>query len=359
MPGYDPFVRGPFPVGVRTIQSVDRARNRSFPCEIWYPAASQHEGQDLAPEIQDVFTVPPVDTPRRQTAVRDAAGRPGTYPAIVFSHHSGGHRRAATFLCTHLGSHGYIVAALDHSEVSAPELRYQAGEGAEQKVARMQAVIASRVPDARFLLDLLLNETTSPSRPDPERIGIVGHSFGGWVALAAPETDSRFRAIVALAPGGASNPRPGILPVTLTFAWGRDVPVLYLVADNDVCLPLAGMHELFDRTEATKRMIVLGRADHMHFMDNVEEMHETVRQMAFPEELSWIPREMKPIAELSSGDQAQLFVRGLTLAHIDAALKQSDEARRFWQSDIVQQLAARDVEAVEHRQPRSADPGVF
>lgn len=349
MPGYDPFVRGPFPVGVRTIQSLDKARNRSFPCEIWYPAAPQHQGQDLAPETQDVFTVPPSDMPHHQTAVRNTAAHPGTYPAIVFSHHSGGHRRAATFLCTHLTSHGYIVAALDHSEVSAPELRNREGESAEQRAARMQAVIASRVPDVRFLLDHLLTDTTSDSLPDPERIGIVGHSFGGWAALAVPETDSRFRAIVALAPAGASNPKPGILPVTLTFAWGRDVPVLYLVADNDVSLPLAGMYELFDRTEATKRLIVLRRADHMHFMDNVEEMHETVRQMAFPEKLSWIPREMKPISQLSSGDQAHVFVRGLTLAHMDAVLKQSEEARRFWQGDIVQQLAARDVEALEHQ----------
>jgi dienelactone hydrolase len=356
MPGYDPFVRGPFPVGVRTSKSLDNTRNRSFLCEVWYPAVPQHQGQDLAPETQDVFTGPPGDTPRRQTAVRNAAAHAGTYPAIVFSHHSGGHRRAATFLCTHLSSHGYIVAALDHSEVSAPELRDREGESGEQKAARMQAVIASRVPDARFLLDRLLKDTTWDSQPDPKRIGIVGHSFGGWTALAAPETDSRFRAIVALAPAGASNPRPGILPVTLTFAWGSNVPVLYLVTDTDVSVPLSGMYELFDRTEATKRMIILRRADHLHFIDNVEEIHETVRQMTFPEELSWIPREMKPIAELSSGDQAHLFVRGLTVAHMDAVLKQSEEARRFWQGEIVNQLAARDVEAVEHHHARSGAP---
>jgi predicted dienelactone hydrolase len=352
MPGYDPFERGPFSVGVRTIQSLDQARNRSFPCEIWYPAAPQYQGRDLALETQDTFTVPPGEIPRRQMAVRNAAAHAGKYPVIVFSHHSGGHRRAATFLCTHLSSHGYMVAALDHSEVSAPELRDREFESAEQRAARMQAVIGSRVPDIRFLLDRLLSEGTLDSRPDLDRVGIVGHSFGGWTALAAPEADSRFRAIVALAPAGASNPRPGILPVTLTFAWGRNVPVLYLVADNDVSLPLAGMYELFDRTEATKRMVVLRRADHMHFMDNVEEMHEMVRQMAFPEGLAWIPREMKPISQLSSGDQAQLFVRGLTLAHMDAVLKGREEARGLLEEDIAQLLAARGVDAVENSRAR-------
>lgn len=93
---YDPFVRGPFPVGVRTIVKLDTSRNRMFSFEIWYPAAAQHAGQDRAPETQDVFMVPLRDKPRRQTAVRDAADRAGSYPLIIFSHYSGGHRRAGT-----------------------------------------------------------------------------------------------------------------------------------------------------------------------------------------------------------------------------------------------------------------------
>jgi hypothetical protein len=78
-------------------------------------------------------------------------------------------------------------------------------------------------------------------------------------------------------------------------------------ADNNVCLPHAGMCELFDRTPVTRRMIILRRADHMHFRDNAEEMDESVRNMTFPEELSWILREMRPIAELSSGETGALI----------------------------------------------------
>ena len=320
-------------------------RNRVFPCEIWYPAGAQHAGQDIAPGTQDFFTVPSRNTPRNQTAVRNVAAQPGTWPLILFSHHSGGHRRAATFLCTHLSSHGYVVAALDHSEVVAAELARSDGETGEERTARMEAVIASRVPDARFLLDHLLSSETNL---DPARIGIVGHSFGGWTALAAPEVEGRIRAVVALAPGGASNPRPGIIPAKLTFRWGRDLPALYLVAENDVCLPLAGMYELFERTPATKRMVILRRADHMHFMDKVEEMHETVRAMTFPEELTWIPKEMRPIAELCSGEQAHLFVRGLTLCHMDAILRQQEEAQRFLAGDIEAELAVRGVDVIGH-----------
>src|SRR5216117_3606102 len=192
---YDPFVRGRFPVGVRTTQALDSARNRLFPCEIWYPATAQYAGYDFASGTRDTFAVPPRDTLRIQMAVRDAAAQPGTYPLVIFSHPSGGHRRVATFLCTHLGSHGYVVAALDHSEVLAPELARRDGENDEQKTARWDAVIANRVPDIRFLFDHLLSRAAwdPDTQLDSARVGIVGHSFGGWTALAATAVETRLR----------------------------------------------------------------------------------------------------------------------------------------------------------------------
>lgn len=310
-------------MGVRTIEERDADRDTTFPCEIWYPAA----GADPSAEL------------------RDAEPAAGAFPLVLFSHHSGGNRRSATYLTTHLASHGYVVAALDHSEVVAPGLARQVGETAEQRAARAHASIANRVPDIRFLLDRVLS---SQANLDPAQIGIVGHSFGGWTALAAPEVESRIKAVVALAPGGASNPKPGILPLTLAFNWSRDIPTLYLVAENDVPLPIDGMYELFERTGASKQMVILRRADHLHFIDNMAAQHEAMRAMSIEDEWSWIPKAMRPISELCSGDQAQLFVRGLTLCHMDANLKPSEDARRFLAGDIKSELAARGVEAMVH-----------
>jgi dienelactone hydrolase len=345
---YDPFARGRFPVGVRTIQGLDAVRSRLFPCEIWYPAAAQHAGQDIASGTQDIFTVPSRAAQQSQMAVRNATAEPGTYPLIIFSHSSGGNRRQSTFLCTHLSSHGYVVAALDHSDVVAAELAGKNGETAEQKTARVEAWIANRVPDISFLLDHLLNDTAwdSEARLDPARIGIVGHSFGGWTTLAAIEVERRIHAVVALAPGGSSQPKPGIIPGKLSFTWGRNAPTLYLVAENDALLPLAGMYELFERTPATKQMVILRRADHMHFMDNVEEVHEALRSMPFTGEMAWIPKEMRPIAELCSGEQAHIFVRGLTLCHLDATLRRQEEAQRLLVGDIEAELAERGVDVI-------------
>src|SRR5260370_1008165 len=305
---YDPLAAGPHQVDVRTIEATDQARGRLFPIEIWSPAQS------------------------------------GLRPVIVFSHYSGGHRRSAPYLCPPLASHGYVVAAMDHSEVVARERARRSGETAAERAARIDAIIGSRVPDVRFLLDHLLGGDAHVEL-DAARIGLVGHSFGGWTGLATPEFDSRARSVVAMAPGGSSSPKPGILPLKLTFDWGRDVPTLYLAAENDVPIPLAGVYELFDRTPLSKRMFILRRADHQHFIDDVEGAHEAVRTAAFPPEAAWIPLAMRPIAELSSGEQAHTFVRGLTLAHFDSTLRQMEAADRFLSNDVEADLAARGVEA--------------
>jgi dienelactone hydrolase len=231
----------------------------------------------------------------------------------------------------------------------APELaRKAANETDEQRLARWDAVISSRVPDVRFLLDHLFGPEgwESDAKLDPARIGIAGHSFGGWTALASLDVVRNIRAAVALAPGGSSKPRPGILPVKLTFNWGRDVPTLYLVAENDTSLPLAGMYEIFERTPGTKRMLILRRADHVHFMDNVEDLHEAFRTMPVTGDLAAIQRDMLPISELCSGEEAHLCVRGLTLCHMDAILKEQQAARNFWMQDIEAQLKNSGVDAI-------------
>lgn len=339
---YDPFTRGQRPVGVRTFEVWDATRDRRFSCEVWYPAAAQHAGQDLDPAMQDTFADAPDDAPRRQMAVRAATAQPGIYPLIVFSHSSGGRRRQSSFLCTHVSSHGYVVAALDHSDVVAPELQRREGETGEQRAARVAGWIASRVPDVRLLLDELLDGGVwqrgagvwgTGMSLDAGRIGLVGHSFGGWTALATPEADQRISAVVALAPGGSSNPPPNIIPATLTFAWGRDVPTLYLVAANDTALPLAGMYELFERTPSARRLVILDKADHEHFADEFEQR-----------------------AGQCSPEQAHTFVRGLALCHLDATLRADQAAQAFWHGDVGAELAARGIEAHDVRAPDARSP---
>jgi hypothetical protein len=124
---------------------------------------------------------------------------------------------------------------------------------------------------------------------------------------------------------------------------------MYLAAEQDTMIPLASVYEVFDRTPATKRLFILRRADHQHFVDDVEGEHEALRAMSLPGDAAWIPAAMRPIAELASGEQAHVFVRGLTLAHFDATLRQLEGAQRFLAGDIENELAKRGVEVIAHR----------
>jgi dienelactone hydrolase len=326
---YDPFARGPYPVGGHTIHLFDSVRNRTFPCEIWYPATPESAGLDLVGQTRDSYAF--VNGQRKQTAVRNAACNSENFPLIVFSHGSArGGRLQATYLTTHLSSHGYIVAAIDHFEVVATDLARKEGETEQQKKDRAQAWISNRVPDIRFLLDSLADQHAFPeANIDESRIGIIGYSLGGWTALSALETEMRIHAAVALAPGGSSQPKPGILPGNLTFQWKRNVPTLYVAAENDVMIPVNAVTELYNRTTSTKQMIILRNADHAHFLDHAEEEHEIARNMTWQGVLAWIPKEMKPIQQLCSGEDAHRFVRGHSVCHMDAFLKKRAEAQEL------------------------------
>lgn len=348
---YDPFARGPFPVGVRTADLTDAARQRLLPTEIWYPATDAYAGQDVAESTRDTYELLPGFPPVWQEAVRDAAARPGSHPLIAFSHGFGGHRRQTTFLCTHLASHGYVVAAPDHTgntifDIIQAVMALQSGAELPDPTTTVKEFIAARPADIRFMIDRILDGSAGglAANVNTGGIGMTGHSFGGWTTLAVIGSDPRIRAALPLAPAGGSSPLPAeLLKQSLTFEWGRDVPTLFLVAERDSLLPLPGMHELFEKTRGTKKMVVLKNADHMHFCDRVEEVHELFRMMPPPGDFERIAKTVPPITELCPGKHAYAFVRGLGLAHMDAHLKADEAAARFLGGDIAAALAARGI----------------
>jgi hypothetical protein len=126
---------------------------------------------------------------------------------------------------------------------------------------------------------------------------------------------------------------------------GPGAPTLYRVAEGDTALPHSGMYELFESTPATKKLIILRRADHSHFMDQVEQLHEMFRTMPDAGDLAAIQKEMRPMAELCSEEQAHLFVRGLTLCHMDAILGRQEEAHALLNGNIDAERTRRGVEA--------------
>jgi dienelactone hydrolase len=351
---YDPFSRGPHPVGVRSADLTDASRSRHLSVELWYPAEASFAGKDTDEEGMDHYDLLPGFPPQRQAAVRDATpANPGhaKFPIVLFSHGFGGHRRQSTFLCTHFASHGYVVAAVDHTgntilDMAQMTLQVMMGEPMPDPEPMVRELIVARPADISFVLDkLLAGELGIPADSlDADRIGMAGHSFGGWTTLRVAGLDRRIRAALPLAPAGGKSPLPtAVLREALDFAWERDIPTLYLVADRDTLLPLEGMRELLADTRGNKRMVVLADADHMHFCDEVESVHEMFRSMPPPGPFTEIAKSVPPVDTLCPGTHAYDFNRALGLAHMDASLRGNEEAASFLAGDLPQAFADRGI----------------
>jgi predicted dienelactone hydrolase len=331
---YDPFARGGFPAGVRSLTITDAARQRALPVELWYPADDAARGRDLDAATRDTYELIPGLPSPWQEAVRDAAPAAGRYPLVLFSHGFGGHRRQSTFFCTHLASHGYVVASVDHVgntifDMLQLMLQQARGETIEDTPEQLAAFIAMRPADTVAMLDAMLAGADREIAPliDQARIGITGHSFGGWTTLMVAARDPRIGAALPLAPAGGGSHMPvQALIDALDRTWSRTVPTTFLVAERDSLLPLDGMRELQARTPGTARLLVLDNADHMHFCDRAAEMHEMFRSMPPPGAFADVAKHTPPISELVGEESGYAFVRGLGLAHFDAVLRGNEAA---------------------------------
>jgi predicted dienelactone hydrolase len=338
----DRFERGPYPVGVRTVEVSPADRDHSIPAEVWYPAAPEVAGADLDPAQQDTYDVLPGVITAQQAAVRDAPAAQGAGRVVAFSHGLSGHRRQSSFLTTHLASHGYVVVAPDHVGNTLGDLilAFTTQDADAVAAASVQSSF-DRPGDLVASLDAVL--ASDVVHAVSSRVGVFGHSFGGWAALQVVSRDPRIEAVVGLAPGGGrvDDEVAELAADALDLAWGRSVPTLLISGALDNVLPIAGMHDLLGRIPGVTALVVLERADHYHFCDEAEAQHEFIRSLG----MAGLDA-MLPVDELCSGADAERLTRGLTLAHFDAHLRGLPDAAAAVGADVEGTVAALGIDAV-------------
>lgn len=259
---------GPFAVGHTVFDAVDAARNdRNLRVEMWYPADAENaEGDATFYDFQFFglgLTSPVAVEEAPVTAV-------ASLPLVVFSHGSCGVSFQSTPLMEMLASHGFVVAAPNHTGNSVNECIGTGGADPFAVVAR------NRPLDVSFLIDLLLARGRDPADPfygriNESQIGVAGHSFGGYTALAmasgidsaslgiAVPPDRRVKAIVPIAPASGFFSDAELA--------GIAVPTLLLVGSEDSTTPVdpnVTRPWALIGAQALYRADITG-AEHLHF----------------------------------------------------------------------------------------------
>lgn len=356
---YNPFVKGDYPVGVRTMKLEGNiADPQEFTTEIWYPATDRYQGQEAIDRFKFVDEMPETS----QEATRDAEAADGKRPLIMYWHGGYGHRRELAAMCVFLASHGFVVAAPDfpgdhiaHTFGSDPLIKHkpvdESAKARPQQAAEMiERIVTSSDP---FLSSIV----------DGSRVGSFGLSLGGFTTLAVNSESTRLKASVAIAPAsGKRSPVPGMERISRLLDvdnWKSNASTFLLTGELDSFVILEDVRELFARLRGEKRLAVLNRGGHIHWADNAELVHESLRQRyasgEFPDpELDGpaMAIAMRPFGELCPAEHGQTTMRGIAVAHFDATLNQRAEAKSFLADDLAGTFAQRgiDVEVSEKQE---------
>ena len=354
---YDPFERGKFPVGGRTLETTKEPRSgRNVTVEVWYPATDAYKGKDTNEATFDRFTVGSGLPEQSQEAVRDARIATGKLPLILYFHGAYGYRSELSHVATHLASRGYIVAAPDFPGDNINELKLGVETTDDAKIdLPVDASAINRPFQASFVLDCLLADSTFAPLIDADKIGTFGQSMGGFTSLRFNSVDPRPKACVPIAPLYGKNdwvPQLNRIQSQLRIDdWNRPVATFLLSGELDTFVLLPYVRELAEKLSEPKRLAILRNAGHFHWSAVGEQGHDIFRQsylsgsIADPEiDGRAMGEAMRPFAELAPAWHGKETARALCLAHFDENLQGSSDARAFLDNNPAETFAGRGID---------------
>lgn len=156
------------------------ARTQALVTHIWYPvdASVPEMPHEIGPPAHPLFHghAAAANAPLSAALAR--------YPLLVLSHGTGGTADSLDWLAAALAAQGYIVAGADHP-----------GNNATAPLTRDGFMLWwERATDASEVLDGVLADPMLGPHVDPERIGAVGFSLGGYTVLELAGARTRLAA---------------------------------------------------------------------------------------------------------------------------------------------------------------------
>ncbi|MFB9905791.1 alpha/beta hydrolase family protein [Allokutzneria oryzae] len=325
-------------VGVTDLHLVDAGRadpwkperRRELMVSVWYPARDDHRfprAPWITPglaAVQDEFGAA-LGIPKGSvdwTAVRTHArlGAPaahGRRQVVLYTPGLGFPRSAQTAIVEDLASRGYVVVTMDHTyetNVEFPGGRVEVPVHLEIVPEQMKKALDVRVADTRFVLDSL-TRLAAGANPDAEshplpsglgsaldlrRLGVFGHSYGGFTGGEAMVHDRRIAAGVnldgSMAYGFGELMGQPYLPGEVAKR-GLDRP--FLLMGSEAVDPVTGKlvrHTHLDQRDRSwpqfwanqrgwKRDLLLGHSGHVGYTDYQVVLRQLATPLNIPEEV--------------------------------------------------------------------------
>jgi predicted dienelactone hydrolase len=207
----------------------------------------------------------------------------GKQPVLIFSHGFGGCAVQSKFLTEKLAQHGYWVFAPNHQDARCGGSR--SGGGRPDAPFRKpedwsDKSFVNRRDDIRAMIDALGSDARYATRVDLTRLGLVGHSLGGYtvVGLAGGWPSWKTgapKAVLALSP----YLDPYLVHGTLG---GVSAPVMFQggTVDFGITPSIRKQGGVYDATPKPKYFVELKRAGHLAWTDLRPALHDDVNDYA-------------------------------------------------------------------------------
>lgn len=205
VPSLPDAAAGPHAVGYREFTATG-AQQRTMTLRAWYPAMPAADGQTPTVTYRSLNKFDEQITPGAEissigAALVDAAPDPdgGPYPLVVFSHGYALSPIVYSAIVEHLASEGYVVLGPEHDEIFDGSLT-----GFWSSLIDRPVDVSRAIDEAERL--------TAPGAAfegliDTDHVAVVGHSYGGYTALAAGGARYDFAAYLdRCAPLAADDP---------------------------------------------------------------------------------------------------------------------------------------------------------
>lgn len=150
-------------IGFRQISLSDGQADRQLEVAVWYPVENGGETTLIGDNPAFVGL----------SVIKDGQPKQGPHPLVVLSHGYGGNWTNQMWLASELVRQGYIVAAPNHPGTTSRDRRLQEG-----------AKLWQRPRDLSRVIDAVIADPTRFGAVAANRIAAIGHSLGGWTAVA-------------------------------------------------------------------------------------------------------------------------------------------------------------------------------